>query len=335
LFPQRGIEALNVVRIPFDRISLNNDKEIRLFFILTSTDLAPKYAQEVQDSFFVRHSYPRRSFFDSGNLLSALLNASIFANHHFFDFLCQSGMKLLRVGRFADGRSQLALFPEVQTVVIMAVVDEKVDDVEWLSNFVTEGFCDSVLQNIIRRIMNDFNVLQLVQGKASRIGQFVDLRTVSFPRVFARTNESVSNFLAVPTFSLSDHDRRMDLEFDQATHLLEDVVRCLELSDRNRQEEAMTDFEFCLLDLTSNGLLPELLVDLYSLVFLQKKGKYLCGLRTAHLFMTKLMPFVTDSGLFSVRLKQAIDRQAWTSVLPPGTCCVTCDCRSVPEPRRI
>jgi hypothetical protein len=42
LFRKCGIEALNLVRIHFDRISRNNDKEIRLFFTLPSSYIAPK-----------------------------------------------------------------------------------------------------------------------------------------------------------------------------------------------------------------------------------------------------------------------------------------------------
>jgi hypothetical protein len=303
LFRKYGIDALNIVGVDFDRVSLNNDKEIRCFFSLPSSYVNPGFAQQVQDSFFVRHCYPRRSFFDSGSVVSAVVNTAVLGNQHFVDLVCHAGMKLLRFGRFQQGLEQLALFPELRAATVVAVIGQKMDDVEWLRALIGEEFSDTTVQSTVSRIANDFRVLERMQEKLKRVVTLREIRTISIPRELVRES-GAAELLSEPLFSVSDHDRFVDREFDLAASLLTDVLRWIKLENENQIEQTMGDMDFRLLDFSPDGILPGLLVDLFSLVFLQKKGKFVCGLKAARNFIAKLI--TADTGgdpIFSSILK--------------------------------
>jgi hypothetical protein len=270
LFPIQGITSANIYQF-WQSSNILSKRENAITF---------------QSIFLVKEPYPQPAkLFKSSNLLT-LVNDTISKRRPFVDLIRGLAHAALMMKDFPTLNSILETLPEFRPWVFLSdhtiLAPDPLLFYSTLELFDSEGWPF----NLNNRFKNDDNLFKFLRHI---LGDYTDdLTTISIPKLL----EPVLSMLELPNlhffqtsdfFTLSDADRDTDFFFIFAFRA---IVLILTAFDNNVFDDEVLDF--CV---QNSGRAEDLSLDLFSLLFLQKDGHFICPLPIARQILGVLVPY--------------------------------------------
>jgi hypothetical protein len=291
VLPVLGLQSLEVIpaatpefvgAFPFDSVTPANVAD----FWQTPTVLCdPRIATQFQAIFAVREPYPQPArLFGDSNLLS-LVHEVACKRRTFPDLIRRLAHAAFMMKDFVSLQAILETFPELRPWLFLS--DHKTLAGDQLLFYSTLELFDSEDWpfNLNTRFKNDRHLLNFLKQMLGIV--VLDFASLSLAMLLApvlsKVEFGILNFLrSAEFFAISDRDRDLDFSFMFAFRAL--AIALESFSTREFDDET---FGFCI---DYAGGSDGLIVDLFSLIFLQKDGVYVCPLPAASWLLAALVP---------------------------------------------
>lgn len=288
----------------------------------------------IQNQIVMDRFYPNYVMYETDVRERSLIETSLVKNMHFVDIVSH----FVRDSFIRDGKAlaygySKALSKMSPWIFLAAAGDiqQRFPEInEEVPEFLSE--CPEILQNALQRILNDNQLFMDLRHYTGQILSAKDFASKSYPMVisglFRHSPTQFLEFQSKPLICISDQDRRIDSDFIMAAMAIRLLIRVME-----GVEDADTvllgdnsELPWCLDQIENHDTRESVLMDLFSLLFLKKDGRFLCDKLIAETLLatilertdTPILMKYADLGRRNVQVTRALsDTESIDDVLIP------------------
>lgn len=275
--------------------SPSNNKDYEALFQIPKVIMSSSIINNVQDSLVGNHIYPNVIPYSIDSKTRSLFESSLFKNIHFVD-LIKNASKSAESNESAF--KQASFFNDLSLWIYISNFKDFVSDY-YKSDFNPIKFGklqpqNSAAYDIIQRIDNDKTFLQTLQNYYGKIFSKEDLVEHSIPFLTRDFLDDLNiqlykDIYNIKLLSLNDDDLSCDTDFIWGYSGLLISLSIISKEKDDEDEMKMQKIEWFFSQIKSKSTLQSLLVDLFSMIFLQKDSHYVCRISKAESFLTMIL----------------------------------------------
>lgn len=274
----------------FDVSKLNNSNLSSFFnnFFLLKIQNVQSVLQKLV--YFSEPSLHKSELFNQGSHFQ-ITNTCIVKKSHLIDLVLQQPLNLLNSGNFNAYCESMKKYPDLIGYVFMCFYEVYKDSEDFIPNLrKLTGFnspCD-----IINRIVNDYVITDFVNSSTGlemiptdfQISSFAQILFPSINKLDVREIEDISQRRY---FNITDLDRNADFAFLLGYLVIYNVLEFIKYQKPLQIGELLTMIE-------DEEKRKNIVVDVFSLIFLQKDNKYVCDIAMAESILLCISGFMSD-----------------------------------------
>ncbi|EAX95387.1 hypothetical protein TVAG_449200 [Trichomonas vaginalis G3] len=287
LFENLGLEALSLSKridpemLQYFRADLISPEDFKKLWLMPTILKDDKASLLFQSLFQCAEPFPRPSaLFSSDNLLTLCNHVIVKKRKQFIDEMVDPCYNILiQEDDYSLCDAYISSFPELKPMMGLMFYESLCANQTTLVD-VNEECSKSqcgiqIFDNIIQRFHNDFGlivILRQITGITVSRSNFAEMSLPFFLRSFLTSSnmEDIMPYRQLEYYIISDNDRLSDFSFIFAQ-------KCISLAiEEIISKEANCQFMQYLSLVMTEEVLQSLLVDLFSLIFLQVNGEYIC-----------------------------------------------------------
>ena len=302
LFNNFGIDSLCLLNDdPNDlyKIIQFDTSDLQKYF---SCDLNYKYTDftdHLQRRLILSHQFPDFIPSISNHHFASLLNTCIVTTTHFVDLISQLVLEDIISQEFDKLNDLLDLFPDVVSYIICNHQKLIYTDLQSALPILKFKYKPSIASKCIQLFLNDFKLINMVSFITANDITITDLSKSSLPKLleYVLSQKEILEYSSLEYFSFTPEETTMDFDFIRCYNILSKFLMIFKLSSHN-VKQSIVEIGELLNEIKNNETLNSIIIDLFSLIFLQKNEKYICTL-----FITKELLSLLNK--FSQRLSKA------------------------------
>lgn len=303
LYSQFGFQAFNLIKdfgkIEDDAIFIDftNHEDLKTFYTNPSAYITGKYAVTFQNGITKKHPYPDPKPFSED---VSLVNTSYLSSVYFVDLVTNSARRYFRYNQIKYCYKSMEILKEMQPWIFIYLTKDL------LERFPTyyEGIKDEVIDtttsagDYLCRLRNEFRIFTNIRRLTGQCPTSEDLKQHSFPFLLEgclkhRIADAFEGIDECIMYSINDSDRMADNLFIWAYYAISAAVLLVSQSKipNSNFENEITIIEFYLAKLQEENeeVLSRVILDIFTLLFIQKENKYLCSKFAAEFLITTLL----------------------------------------------
>ncbi|EAY15704.1 hypothetical protein TVAG_406180 [Trichomonas vaginalis G3] len=301
IFDFLGLNIYRTEAIPFTDME-SAEKLFGKSFVFSN----PEIIQRLQQYIFTRYPFPTTTIFGGGSKLGALFNTAAATNQHIIDLTLLNSLKQYDLENDEAGTSYLTLFPDLKAIALIGCMHKRMQNTSWIINKINSLTTTpkNIFGEFMERLKNDFELITKIKQST---GVNVSLANLSENSLPYNLRIALDNFNGeifqetrnVKYFTINDQDSTADFDFVCAyfavgyavqyfSHQTDDKIKIIDSSIRN---------------IESQSVLQAVIVDIFSLIFLEKIG--FCSNPSAAEKIIPLLLELTTSNELSEHLRNA------------------------------
>ena len=259
----------------------------------------PNTAQILQYRFSNLFSYPQEFPEVEKGILSSLIHSSIIKKTHFVDLMISCAKQLIVVEHNSSKAFSIAKCEdEFFAWMCCSFIKKVVNNVSCLENLVyilkNNGY-DSIAFEAINRLYSDIKLLAYASERSKRRLTSSDLIKYSIPKLL-NTFELTNEFREITRndfFIISDETRDKDVDFVRSYTIISLLIRTMQntILDPTNYAEIVKQIAEQMHLIKDKKVLHDLIIDIYSVLFIKKENVFICSLYLAKLVVNLLVQF--------------------------------------------
>jgi hypothetical protein len=291
-------DNINFASVSF---SYSNVKEYQDLFQIPLGYERPELFAYVQSRVFAGHFYPDSPPYESDRVIRSLAGTAVLSCRHFVDLLRTTSLKDYKAGNYAAAyRNADGGFDSIGMWIFLAHACNEFEEKFPLFNASLPEIGDtskSIAADFIQRHRNDVEFFSMLRRFAGQILTKDDLVAKSVPSYLVQflvqgNTAPFDEFYRLRLFCLTDADRGRDCDFVYSYFALDAMLGYLGQASINMDDADR--LEGFVQNVQSIPVRRAIVMDIFSLIFLQKDERYLCPIKTADLVLTSILNYAED-----------------------------------------
>lgn len=242
---------------------------------------APKFLKVYQQMVTGKNPFPCQLPVEGGDRMATLGNMSLLTARHFVDVAVtatQNSFMMRDIGKVFDSLGEIG---ELREWIVLYVIEKRKHDTEYTSfvlNLMRNRLSEeSLAGDLLRRMINDLDLLDRMKLFVGRVFQDEDIINNSMPSLLLTIMENLNTDLFIefgnkPFWLISDNERVHDFGFVMGFFASCYVLSLIDLDESVNVEERLSKLEHLLITVSDHELLDTIITDLFSLLFLKDEN---------------------------------------------------------------
>ena len=297
-----GIDILYFIKKPNQQLCdcITFDiSDISKYFKFDTNFIYPEFTQSLQKRLTLLYQFP--SFIPSvfNPLYFSLANTCISTSTFFVDLISQLVIEQVISQEFDKFNDLFEMFPDILPFILCNHQQVMYSDLQRFLPILKLKYEPSIATECLNCFVNELQLANMISFVTSNEISVNEFKNKSLPKLMESvlTQKDIFEYESLKYFSVSPNDISTDYDFIRCYNVLSKLLMLLMLPDKSFKS-IKGEIKDLLNNMKSKEILDSTIIDLFSLLFIQKDEKYLFSISTAKSVISLLNSYLTSDNHF-------------------------------------